>query len=289
MKTTLFVIFSLLAFAGNSVLCRLALGEGAIDAASFTSIRLLSGILVLLILVKASKTKERVAASGSWKASFMLFLYAIAFSYAYNSLETGMGALILFASVQLSMIIISLVQGARFSYVEYLGLSVAFGGFVYLVLPGVSAPPMIGFCLMVIGGVAWGLYTLSGAKSKNPLADTYSNFVRTLPYLVVLLALTFQSASLSSKGIILAVLSGALASGLGYAIWYAALRSLSSIQAAVIQLLVPLIAAFGGVMFADELFSSRLLLSSALILGGVLVVIMGKSTEQENVEALPKP
>lgn len=280
MKTLLYTSFALIAFAANSVLCRLALGEEVIDAASFTAIRLLSGILVLIFILKLSQSNTPLASSGSWSAGLKLFIYAIAFSYAYLGLDTGMGALILFASVQITMILIGLLSGSRFHFVEWIGALIAFGGFVYLVLPGISAPPLFEFALMSIAGLAWGLYTLAGKGSKNPLADTASNFTRTLPLVAVLIALTFQSAELSSKGLLLAVLSGGLASGVGYSVWYLALRSLSEIQAAVLQLSVPVIAGLGGVVLASEVLSLRLVLASVLILGGVLIVIIGKRAFQ---------
>lgn len=276
MKVAALTILALFAFAGNSILCRLALGENAIDAASFTSIRLFSGVVVLLLLLKALQPRAVIVSKGSWKASFMLFVYAIAFSFAYVSLDTGTGALILFASVQITMILVGLLSGSRLYFFEWLGVIVAFSGFVYLVLPGASAPSLSGFVLMAAAGVAWGFYTLAGRASKNPLSDTTYNFIRTLPLVLILIAATILNATLSWQGIALAILSGGITSGIGYAIWYMALGGLSAIQAAVLQLLVPVIAAAGGVLFADEVLSMRLLLSSTLILGGILMVILGK-------------
>lgn len=276
MKVILLTTLALLAFAGNSILCRLALGENAIDAASFTSIRLFSGVIVLLLLLKALQPRSTNVSTGSWKAAFMLFIYAIAFSFAYVSLDTGTGALILFASVQITMILIGLITGNRLYLFEWLGVIIAFSGFVYLVIPGVSAPSLTGFILMAAAGVAWGFYTLAGRGSKNPLSDTTYNFMRTLPLVVVLVAVTILNATFSWQGIVLAILSGGITSGIGYAIWYMALGGLSATQAAVLQLLVPVIAALGGVVFADEVLSTRLLLSSTMILGGILMVILGK-------------
>ena len=276
MKVILLTTLALLAFAGNSILCRLALGENAIDAASFTSIRLFSGVIVLLLLLKALQPRSTNVSTGSWKAAFMLFIYAIAFSFAYVSLDTGTGALILFASVQITMILIGLITGNRLYLFEWLGVIIAFSGFVYLVIPGVSAPSLTGFILMAAAGVAWGFYTLAGRGSKNPLSDTTYNFMRTLPLVVVLVAVTILNATFSWQGIVLAILSGGITSGIGYAIWYMALGGLSATQAAVLQLLVPVIAALGGVVFADEVLSMRLLLSSTMILGGILMVILGK-------------
>jgi drug/metabolite transporter (DMT)-like permease len=252
------------------------LGDNAIDAASFTSIRLLSGIVVLAVILKIAQPGGDVASKGSWKASFMLFLYAITFSYAYISLETGTGALILFASVQITMILIGILSGNKLHYIEWSGVVIAFFGFVYLVLPGLAAPSLIGFILMSVAGVAWGFYTLAGKGSESPLSDTAYNFIRTLPLTIVLIAATIQNTTLSWEGVFLAILSGGITSGIGYTIWYIALGGLSAIQAAVVQLLVPVIAAIGGVVFANEALSARLVLSSTMILGGILTVIIGK-------------
>jgi len=288
MKIVLCTTLALLAFAGNSVLCRLALGEGAIDAASFTIIRLLSGIIVLAIILQVTRSHKVIisiststststsTSRGSWKASFMLFVYALTFSYAYISLETGVGALILFGSVQITMIVVGLFSGNRLHYSEWFGLIGAFSGFVYLVLPELTTPSLMGFILMCVSGAAWGFYTLAGRTSKSPMRDTAFNFIRTLPLVLILTLLTFQYASLSEKGILLAVLSGSIASGVGYTIWYIALGGLSTIQAAVLQLLVPVIAALGGVLFADEVFTLRLLMSSVMVLGGIMVMILGR-------------
>ncbi|MBW8182556.1 DMT family transporter [Shewanella nanhaiensis] len=285
LKVILATIFALLAFAGNSVLCRLALGDGAIDAASFTVIRFLSGSLVLVIILlltrlikqrQTYKEQEIRTGRGSWLAGFMLFLYGVTFSYAYISLDTGVGALILFGAVQLTMILISLLSGNRLHYLEWMGVVIAFSGFVYLVLPTLSTPSMAGFILMTLSGVAWGLYTVKGRGCKDPILDTTYNFIRTLPFIAILLLLTIQSASLTQAGIIFAVLSGVIASGVGYALWYFALRGLSVMQAAALQLLVPIIAAIGGVIFASEAITMRLVISSFAVLGGILLVLLGR-------------
>ena len=207
----------------------------------------------------------------------LLFLYAITFSYAYISLETGIGALILFGSVQVTMILVNLASGNKLHYAEWVGVVVAFSGFVYLLAPGLTTPSFLGFVLMTVAGIAWGFYTLAGRGSQNPLSDTAYNFVRTLPFVVVLLLATLQTAHLSVQGVVLAVLSGGVTSGFGYAIWYLALAGLSATRAAVVQLLVPVIAAFGGVLFANEMITLRLTLASLMILGGILVVVLGRS------------
>lgn len=269
-------IFALLAFAGNSVLCRLALGQNIIDAASFTVIRLLSGIIILITLMTISQKSGETHSKGNWLATSMLFLYAAAFSFGYISLDTGTGALILFGTVQITMIIASVMLGNRLYFSDWLGLFIAFSGFIYLVIPTLTTPSLTGVILMAISGIAWGGYTLLGISSKNPLSDTTYNFLRTLPFVLVLLVFTFKGSNLTSEGILLAVLSGAIASGLGYFIWYVALRGLSVTQAAVVQLFVPVIAAIGGVMFTSEQITLRLVESSILVLGGVLIVILGK-------------
>ena len=276
MKTILLTTLALLAFAGNSILCRLALGENTIDASSFTSIRLLSGVIVLVFIIKVFQPNEANVSRGSWKASLMLFIYAATFSFAYVSLETGMGALILFAAVQITMIIASFLSGNKLYFAEWVGAVVAFTGFVYLVMPGLSAPPLIGFILMSLAGVAWGGYTLAGKASKKPLSDTTFNFIRTLPFVVALTFVSIKDSHLSQEGVLLAVLSGGITSGIGYTIWYMALDGLSAIQAAVVQLLVPVIAALGGVLIAEEALSIRFVISSIMILGGILTVILGK-------------
>ena len=276
LRTILLTGLALTAFAANSVLCRLALGGGAIDAASFTAIRLLSGILTLRLILVLRREKSLIPRKGSWTSSLMLFLYAITFSYAYITLETGTGALILFGAVQITMILISLFSGNRLHVSEWLGMVLSFGGFIYLVLPGVSTPSPLGFSLMMVSGIAWGIYTLRGRESENPLQDTAHNFMRTLPLIAILIVITLNQAQYSFEGIVYASLSGGLASGVGYSIWYAALRGLSATQAAVIQLLVPVIAAVGGILFVSEVITPRLAISASMILGGILLVVLGR-------------
>jgi drug/metabolite transporter (DMT)-like permease len=276
LKTVLLTSLALIAFAANSVLCRLALGNGAIDASSFTGIRLLSGAIVLLIILSVKGNNKGVPSKGSWTSSCMLFAYAISFSYAYLSLDTGTGALILFGSVQITMISLSLISGTRLHFSEWSGVVIAFTGFVYLILPNITTPSINGFILMTISGIAWGIYTLIGRKSKNPLMDTTYNFLRTIPFVVLLAVFTMQNINYTSEGIILAFLSGSITSGVGYTIWYIALRRLSSTQAAVMQLSVPVIAAVGGVIFVSETITPRLVISVIIVLGGILMVILGK-------------
>jgi drug/metabolite transporter (DMT)-like permease len=275
-KTFILTSMALIAFAANSVLCRLALGSGAIDASSFTVVRLLSGSIVLLVIIGVTRKSSTQSAKGSWAASFMLFLYAVTFSYAYISLDTGTGALILFASVQITMILLSLISGTRLHFIEWIGVTVAFAGFVYLILPGVTTPSIMGFLLMTIAGIAWGIYTLKGRGSNAPLLDTAYNFFRTTPLVLILVISTISKANYSFEGILLAVISGGITSGIGYTIWYIALGGLSSTQAAVLQLSVPVIAAFGGVIFVAETITFRLAISATFVLGGILMVVIGK-------------
>jgi drug/metabolite transporter (DMT)-like permease len=275
-RTIIFTGLALIAFAANSVLCRMALGEMTIDASGFTILRLLSGAFVLFIILKLKNKKNNNNSKGSWMASLMLFLYAITFSYAYLTLDTGTGALILFGSVQTTMILLSLISGDRLHYTEWAGVTIAFLGFVYLILPAVTTPSVIGFLLMSVAGVAWGIYTLKGRSSESAIEDTAYNFIRSIPFIIILALLTIQNTRYTAEGILLAILSGGLASGIGYVIWYKALGGLSAVQAAVVQLLVPAIAAFGGVIFISEIITIRLALSALMILGGILSVVLGR-------------
>jgi drug/metabolite transporter (DMT)-like permease len=275
-KTLIFTVLALVAFAANSVLCRLALGENTIDASSFTVIRLLSGTLVLLAILQIHHTKNKPHSKGSWTAGIMLFLYAITFSFSYITLDTGTGALILFGSVQITMIFLSIISGNRLHITEWMGVSISFAGFVYLILPGVTTPSVTGFLLMTVAGIAWGIYTLRGRGSDNPLMDTTYNFLRTIPLVILLAIVTIQNTHYSTEGILLAALSGGIASGIGYTIWYTALGGLSATLAAVVQLSVPVIAALGGIIFVSEAITLRLTLSAIMILGGILLVILGR-------------
>jgi len=275
-KTIFLTGLALIAFAANSVLCRLALKNEAIDPSSFTVIRLLSGAFVLLIILGITRNTSRLSSTGSWTASVMLFLYAVTFSYAYVSLDTATGALILFGSVQITMILRSLISGSRLHITEWTGVVISFAGFIYLILPGISTPSIIGFILMTIAGIAWGIYTWKGLGSKSPLMDTTYNFLRTIPFVALLAIVTMNNINYSAEGIILALLAGGVTSGIGYTIWYVALDGLSSTQAAVLQLSVPVIAAFGGVIFVSETITYRLIISTAMVLGGILMVVLGK-------------
>ena len=276
LRTGLFTTFSLVAFAANSVLCRLALGENTISASGFTIIRLLAGALILFIILIFKKKKTTGKSKGSWLGSFMLFLYAITFSYAYITLDTATGALILFGSVQTTIILLSLISGDRLNATEWIGVVIAFLGFLYLISPSVTTPSVLGFLLMSIAGMAWGVYTLKGRKSNQPVMDTAYNFIRSLLFVLILSLFTIQKSHFTQEGILLAIASGGLTSGIGYVIWYKALGRLSAVQAAVVQLFVPVIAAFGGVLFLSEVITLRLTISALLILGGILLVVVGR-------------
>ena len=276
MKAAFYTIFALVCFAFNSILCRLALREDEIDAPAFTVIRLVSGALVLFLILAFFGKKDAEKSGANWLSAFFLFAYAICFSFAYLGLTAATGALILFGAVQLTMILFALLKGERPHRLEWIGLVLAFGGLVYLVLPGLEAPPVLSAALMIAAGIAWGFYTLRGRGSANPLADTAGNFARSVPFVVLAALPFFARFHLSPTGALLAVLSGAVASGLGYTVWYAALKYHTATRAAVLQLSVPAIAAAGGVAFLAESVSLRLLLASVLILGGIGLVIFGK-------------
>jgi drug/metabolite transporter (DMT)-like permease len=274
--TPLLAAFALIAFASNSLLCRLALGGREIDPVSFTSVRLLSGAAALAAIHRVSRTargatpsvRERSRA-GSWTSALWLFLYALPFSLAYVSLGVAAGALILFLSVQATMLLGAVRLGERIRLLEACGIAVAFGGLAYLLSPGLTAPHPTGSALMVVAGIAWGLYSLRGRGSSDPIGDTAMNFLRSAPFTVLASAVAMGSARLSARGVVLAAASGVIASGIGYAAWFAALRKLTAFRAAALQLTVPVIAAVGGILLLSERVTPRLLLSSALILGGV--------------------
>jgi drug/metabolite transporter (DMT)-like permease len=287
LKVFLLTSCALAAFAANSVLCRFALGTGAIDAAGFTFIRLLSGVVALFLVLLIRTSSSPMNGKGSWPAGLMLFLYAVTFSYAYLELETGSGALILFGSVQITIIGVSIVRGNNLLPVEWVGLALAFAGLVYLFLPGVSAPSIQGLLLMSTAGAAWGMYTLLGRGSDNPLADTAYNFLRSMPLILVIVIFAFGNFQFTVNGTILAIVSGALTSGLGYTIWYIALKDITATQAAVSQLAVPVIAALGGVIFMSEVISLRLTVAAFMILGGIFMVVIGRVIFIEKETSIP--
>ena len=280
LRALLLAALAMLAFAGNSLLCRLALKSGSIDAASFTSVRLLSGAVVLALIVRVRS--GAMSKSGDWPSALALFVYAAGFSAAYLQLSTASGALLLFGAVQLTMIAVGLWRGERLKALQWTGLAAAGVGLVEMLLPGLASPPLLGSLLMVSAGVAWGVYSLRGRGKGDATAVTAGNFWRASLLALLLSLVTLGTAHVQISGLLLAVASGAVASGLGYSIWYTALRGLSPATAASIQLTVPAIAAMGAVVFLGEPVTQRLLVTSLVILGGVALVIWGKvrSTRQ---------
>ncbi|MDY7511047.1 DMT family transporter [Ralstonia wenshanensis] len=283
LRTVLLTSITMVAFASNSLLCRLALQHAAIDAASFSSIRLVSGAVVLAVLARAGAGRAPLA-RVDWAAATMLFVYVVFFSFAYLTLSAGTGALILFGAVQLTMLAAGLRAGERFEALGWAGFALAAGGLVYLVSPGVTAPTPLGAALMTVAGIAWGVYSLRGRGLDNPLAATAGNFLRAAPMALALSMLLYDRAHASPAGILLALASGALTSGIGYVIWYAALKGLSAIRAAAVQLSVPPIAAFGAVLFLAEPLTPRLAVASAAILGGIALVLASR-TQRKPAEA----
>lgn len=272
-RTVALTTAAMVAFAANSVLCRLALGQARIDAATFTAVRIVSGAFALLLLSAFTSRARRVLRGGSWVGASLLLLYALPFSLAYQHLPTGTGALLLFGAVQATMLAAALRSGERIEPTRWLGTALAFAGLVYLVLPGVSAPSPIGAALMATAGLGWGLYSLRGRGASSPLIATGGNFVRAMPLLFIGYLFEGRNVVCTADGLGLAVASGALASGLGYAVWYAALPRLSTSTAATVQLSVPVIAALGGVLWMGEVITARLVVASLLILGGVALAL----------------
>ncbi len=272
------VSLAMLAFAGNSLLCRMALKHTSIDAASFTTVRLVSGACMLWLVVRV---KGSSGGTGNWRSAAALFVYAAAFSFAYISMSAATGALLLFGAVQATMIGYGVYQGERLRTPQLAGFALALAGLVALMLPGLAAPSLTSSLSMLSAGVAWGVYSLRGKRAAgqgmaDPTCVTAGNFMRAVPMALALSLLMFSHWSLDPAGIGLAVLSGALASGLGYAIWYQALPALKATHAATVQLSVPVIAAIGGVAFIGESVSLLLVLASCAILGGIALVILEK-------------
>jgi drug/metabolite transporter (DMT)-like permease len=275
LRVFVLTLLAMLAFAGNSLLCRAALAAGRIDAASFTSIRVVSGALALWLIVRLQA--GRADKAGTWPSAFALFAYAAAFSFAYLTLTTATGALLLFGAVQATMIGWGFWRGERLSAWQLLGVVTALGGLVGLLLPGISAPPLQGAALMLLAGIAWGVYSLRGKGAGDPLQATAGNFLRAVPFAAVLSLAMLPWLALDAAGAALAVASGAVTSGIGYAIWYSALRGLKSASAATVQLSVPPLAALGGVVLLGEPLTLRLLLASVAILGGIALVTAERS------------
>jgi drug/metabolite transporter (DMT)-like permease len=265
-------LVAMIAFAGNSLLCRLALKQAGIDAATFTFVRIFSGAVALCLIVAVRKGSPR--GIGNWPSALALFAYAAAFSFAYVTLSAGTGALLLFGAVQATMILWGLRRGERLRGRQLAGLALALGGLVALLLPGLSAPPLAGAILMLGAGVAWGIYSLRGKAAGDPTTATAGNFLRAVPFAALLSFALLPGAHLDRAGFIYAVLSGALASGLGYVVWYAALSGLRAASAATVQLSVPVLAAAGGILLLGESLTLRFFLASMAVLGGIALVVI---------------
>ncbi|MEH6607690.1 MAG: DMT family transporter [Pseudomonadales bacterium] len=279
-RVVVLTLLAMIAFAGNSLLCRAALLYTDIDAASFTSIRLTSGAVLLLLLVRVRRGS--FGREGNWLSALALFAYAAGFSFAYISLSAATGALLLFGAVQATMIGYGLWKGERLTVIQLLGLVLAIGGLVVLVLPGISSPPLFDSLLMLSAGLAWGIYSLRGNSAADSVNETTGNFLRAVPMAFVLSMVMWDRTTLDSTGVLYAVLSGALASGVGYALWYTVLPALRAIDAATVQLSVPVIAAVGGVTLLAEPMSLRLILISLAILGGIALVIFQRHELSSN-------
>jgi drug/metabolite transporter (DMT)-like permease len=281
MKTRVVVLtlLAMIAFASNSLLCRAALRDTTIDPATFTFVRIFSGAITLwLILNLRRSTSSR---EGNWISAFALFAYAAAFSFAYVDLSAGTGALLLFGAVQATMILWGLRKGERLDAIQVAGLVVASIGLVVLVFPGISAPPLIGSLLMLVAGVAWGVYSLRGKSAANAIAATTGNFLRAVPFATLISLIMLRRMHLDSLGIVYAVISGAITSGIGYVIWYAALSGLKAASAATVQLSVPVLAASGGILLLGEPITLRYLIASIAVLGGIALVVIEKQRARQ--------
>ena len=276
MKTRVFTLtlLAMIAFASNSLLCRAALKHTSIDAATFTLVRIFSGAAVLWVIIKMRKGASQE--SGNWWSALALFIYAAAFSFAYVDLAAGTGALLLFGAVQATMILWGFRKGERLDPIQIAGLVVAVAGLVLLVLPGLSAPPLIGSILMLSAGVAWGVYSLRGKTAGDPVAATSGNFLRAVPFAALVSIVMIRQARLDSLGVVYAFISGAITSGLGYVIWYAALGGLKAASAATVQLSVPVLAATGGILLLGEPITLRYVIASVAVIGGIFLVVTEK-------------
>jgi drug/metabolite transporter (DMT)-like permease len=275
-RVALCTALAMAAFASNSLLCRVALDRTGIDAATFTTLRLLSGAVMLSLIVRLRYGIH--GDKGNLRSALALFVYAAGFSFAYISLPASTGALLLFGAVQATMIGYGLWKGERLRGLQLVGLALALGGLVGLLAPGLTAPPLTGSLLMLSAGIAWGVYTLRGKGMGHPLVVTAGNFLRTLPMTLLLSLLMYRHAAIDGAGVVYAVLSGALASGIGYAIWYTAVPALRATSAATVQLSVPVLAALGGIALLGEPLTLRLVLTSVAILGGIALVIRRDKT-----------
>lgn len=271
LRLTACTTLTMFAFAGNSLFCRMALKETGIDAASFTSVRLLSGALALWLLMRWQGRAP--LANGSWRSAIALFIYAVALSFAYRSIDTGAGALMLFGAVQATMLIAGFIAGERMSTMQTVGFAAAMIGLVILVSPGVEAPSVLDSILMLASGVAWGVYSMFGRGLPNPAAATAGNFLRAAPLTIALSLLALPWLQLDSRGVLYAVLSGSVTSALGYVLWYHVLQHMRAMTASTVQLSAPVIASIGGILLLGEALTRDLTIASVLILGGIWMVL----------------
>lgn len=274
-RTVAATSIALILFAANSLLCRMALGADAVDAASYSTLRIASGAITLLLIGFWRSGARTIG--GSWSSAFLLFCYAVPFSFAYVGLTTGTGALILFGCVQLTMLLAGWRAGERFRTIQWTGFLLALMGLGYLLMPGVQAPPLLEALLMAIAGIAWGWYSLRGRAAGDPFLRTKGNFIRAVPMVLLVSVFAWPSQHLEPVGVLLAIVSGAIASAFGYVAWYAALMQHNATQASVLQLLVPVLAALSGVLVLGEPFGLRLGVASVLVLGGVGLAMRRKA------------
>ncbi|OLA95494.1 MAG: hypothetical protein AUH19_10150 [Verrucomicrobia bacterium 13_2_20CM_55_10] len=274
----------MIAFASNSLLCRAALKQTSIDAASFTFVRVFSGAVVLWLVTnlrRMIRTTRDVGVGGNWISALALFLYAAGFSFAYVDVAAGTGALLLFGAVQATMILWGLHKGERLRAIQIVGLVVAMTGLVVLLFPGLSAPPLFGSILRLGAGVAWGIYSLRGKRERNPVTATTGNFVRAVPFAAAVSIIFLRWLDLDIAGVIYAIISGAITSGLGYVIWYCVLPSLKAASAATVQLSVPVLAATGGILLLGEPITLRYVLASIAVLGGIALVVVAPHSQDQ--------
>jgi len=283
-RVLILTLAAMIAFASNSLLCRAALKQTSIDAASFTFVRVFSGAVVLWLVTnlrRMIRTTRDVGVGGNWISALALFLYAAGFSFAYVDVAAGTGALLLFGAVQATMILWGLHKGERLRAIQIVGLVVAMTGLVVLLFPGLSAPPLFGSILMLGAGVAWGIYSLRGKRERNPVTATTGNFVRAVPFAAAVSIIFLRWLDLDIAGVIYAIISGAITSGLGYVIWYSVLPSLKAASAATVQLSVPVLAATGGILLLGEPITLRYVLASIAVLGGIALVVVAPHSQDQ--------
>ncbi|PYI41215.1 MAG: EamA family transporter [Verrucomicrobia bacterium] len=283
-RVLILTLAAMIAFASNSLLCRAALKQTSIDAASFTFVRVFSGAVVLWLVTnlrRMIRTTRDVGVGGNWISALALFLYAAGFSFAYVDVAAGTGALLLFGAVQATMILWGLHKGERLRAIQIVGLVVAMTGLVVLLFPGLSAPPLFGSILMLGAGVAWGIYSLRGKRERNPVTATTGNFVRAVPFAAAVSIIFLRWLDLDIAGVIYAIISGAITSGLGYVIWYCVLPSLKAASAATVQLSVPVLAATGGILLLGEPITLRYVLASIAVLGGIALVVVAPHSQDQ--------